>query len=78
MKEIITPTVKKVHISQIMVGDAVLIEGSMETVGKNHISKNQFFGDQYKGYCYHETGGMLDVVVFPRWYKGKLLNPKKE
>lgn len=65
-------TTKKVHISQLMVGDTVMIDGKMQTVGKNHISKSDLFGYQYKGYCHHESKGMMDVVIFPRWIKGEI------
>lgn len=64
-------TTKKVHISELKIGDTVLIGGNdMQTVGKFHLSKSDFFGHQYKGYCHHETGGMIDVVMFPWFSKG--------
>jgi hypothetical protein len=67
-------TTKKVHISQLRIGDTVIIDGIMETVGSKHITKSDFFGYQYKGYCHYETQGMLDVVIFPRWYEGRLVH----
>lgn len=64
---------KKVHISDLKPGDTVVIDGKMETVGKNHLSRNAFFGYQYKGYRHQETAGYLDVALFPKYFKGEIV-----
>lgn len=64
-------SLRKTHLSQLRVGDTVLIDGEMQTVGKSHLTKSELFGLQYKGYCYYETRGFLDVVKFPMWHKGQ-------
>lgn len=64
---------KKVHISDLMAGDTVVIDGDMQTVSPHHITKSDLFGHQYKGYCHRETKGMLDVVLFPKFFKGEFV-----
>lgn len=64
---------KKVHVSDLKAGDTVLMNGEMETVGANHLTRDELFGYQYKGYCQHETAGYLDVVLFPKYNKGKIV-----
>lgn len=68
---------KMVHISDLSPGDTVLVNGDMQTVSKHHLSKSSFFGWQYKGYCHHESKGMVDVVLFPKWSKGVLVGYSK-
>lgn len=65
--------IKKIHISQLKAGDTVIIGEDMQTVSPRHINRSEFFGHQYKGYCHHETQGMIDVVLFPRFFKGDLV-----
>lgn len=64
---------KKVHISEIKAGDTVVVGGRMETVSKHHLTKSDFFGHQYKGYCHHESKGFIELALFPIWSKGKLV-----
>jgi hypothetical protein len=64
---------KKVHISNLRVGDTVVINGEMETVGKNHLTHDAFFGYQYKGYRHQETAGYLDVALFSKYQKGEFV-----
>ena len=65
--------IKKVHISELRQGHTVLVNWDMQTVSKKHLNHDEIFGHQYKGYCHHETKGMIDVVLFPRFYKGELV-----
>lgn len=64
---------KKVHISELKSGDTVLVYGEMHTVSPHHITKSELFGHQYKGYCHRETKGILDVVMFPKFFKGEFV-----
>lgn len=71
-----TKTVK-VHISEINHGDTVMINGQMETVSKNDIVSD-ILGCRYKGNPYRETNGMLEVVLFPKWLKGEIIDYRKQ
>lgn len=68
-----TNPTKKVHISDLKQGDTVMIDGEMRTVSKRQLTNSPFFGPQYDGYCHYETEGYLDVVLFPKYYQGKII-----
>ncbi|WP_425902481.1 hypothetical protein [Agrobacterium radiobacter] len=63
----------KIHISELKAGDTVIVDGNMQTVSPHHITKSELFGHQYKGYCHRETQGMLDVALFPKFFRGEFV-----
>lgn len=58
---------QKIHPSDLNVGDTVLIEGEMLTIGKETI-KTGFFGTLVNGI----KTDSIDQVLFPKWYKGEI------
>lgn len=68
-----TAKTKRLSISDLRQGDTVMIKGEMQTVSKHHLTHDPLFGFQFQGYNHRETAGMLDVVLFPKWYKGKIV-----
>lgn len=53
MKSEINYSIEKVHISSVVIGDTVLHEGVLATVGKGDIKTSEFmgrslFGDSYR------------------------------
>ena len=77
--------VTKVSIKDITVGDTVIHQGHMRTVGKNDIKRDPLFGvllfgDIKKdplfgvllfGDSYNLARILIEKVTFPKWYQGK-------
>lgn len=51
----------KTHISNIMVGDTVMLDGKLTTVGKNNISRCSFMGYSLFG---DSSKRIIDKVYF--------------
>ena len=63
---------EKVLTSQIQVGDTVMIDGHMVTVGKETITHSEFSGVMINGQTFRETGRIIERVLFTKWYQGKI------
>lgn len=63
----------KVSIKDITVGDTVIHEGKMRTVGKKDITRDPLFGVLLFGYSFNLARTLIERVVFPKWYQGKLV-----
>ncbi len=61
-----TETVKASNINH---GDTIIINGKEFTVNGEYI-KNGFFGTTIHG---HNIKGSVERVLFPKWYKGKIV-----
>ena len=60
----------EVHISEIMVGDVVVIDGLQYTVGKNNIKYDSFMGHSLFGDNYRSGTIPVKKMLPVRWYKG--------
>ena len=54
--------------ADVKIGDTVIIHGNMVTVGKENL-KRGFMGTTIRG----ERFDKIQVVLFPRWYKGQIV-----
>jgi hypothetical protein len=61
---------QNISASQINIGDTVLIDGKMQTIGKNNIKFCNFFGYRLNGARTEE----VTRVLFPKWFKGEIVN----
>lgn len=61
----------KVSIKDITVGDTVIHEGKMKTVGKNDIKHDPLFGVLLFGDSFNLGRTFIERVIFPKWYQGK-------
>ncbi|UIW11641.1 MAG: hypothetical protein [Enterobacter phage ENC7] len=61
----------KVSIKDITVGDTVIHEGKMKTVGKKDIKRDPLFGVLLFGDSFNLGRTFIERVVFPKWYQGK-------
>lgn len=55
--------------SDLNLGDTVMIDGKMFTIGKNCITKS-FFGTLVRGQQFKNG---IEQVLFPKWFKGELI-----
>ena len=61
--------IKLVSPSDLVVGDTILVNGNMVTVGKDTV-KNSFFGTTISG---SRIEGKVEQILFKKWYKGKVV-----
>ena len=61
--------IKLVNPSDLNVGDTILINGKMFTVG-NETVKSSFCGTTI---CGERISGMVEQVLFKKWHKGKVV-----
>lgn len=61
--------IKLVNPSDLVVGDTILVNGNMVTVGKDTV-KNSFFGTTISG---NRISDKVEQVLFKKWYKGKVI-----
>ena len=61
--------IKLVSPGDLNVGDTILINGKMFTVGSETV-KSSFFGTTI---CGERTNGMVEQVLFKKWYKGEVV-----
>ena len=61
--------IKLVSTSDLNIGDTVLVNGKMFTVGKDTV-KNSFFGTTING---EKINGKVEQVLFKKWHKGKVI-----
>ncbi len=61
--------IKLVNPSDLVVGDTILVNGNMVTVGKDTV-KNSFFGTTISG---SRIEGKVEQILFKKWYKGKVV-----
>lgn len=66
--------VTKVSIKDITVGDTVIYQGDMRTVGKNDIKRDSLFGVLLFGDSHNLARNLIERVTFPKWYQGKLIS----
>ncbi|QJI10932.1 hypothetical protein GuL6_016 [Buttiauxella phage vB_ButM_GuL6] len=63
--------VTKVSIKDITVGDTVIYQGNMRTVGKNDIKRDPLFGVLLFGDSHNLARNLIERVTFPKWFQGK-------
>ena len=74
-EEILTEyKIKKVHVSQIRIGDTVEHEGHLKTVGKGNIKECNFMGTSLFGDTYNSGTKPVIKVTFPVYKLGKIIN----
>jgi len=61
--------IKLVNPSDLVIGDTVLVNGNMVTVGADTV-KNSFFGTTISG---DRITGKVEQVLFKKWHKGKVV-----
>lgn len=61
--------IKLVNPSDLVIGDTILVNGKMFTVGKDTV-KNSFFGTTISG---SRIEGKVEQILFKKWYKGKVV-----
>lgn len=66
--------VTKVSVKDIMIGDTVIHQGHMRTVGKGDIKNDPLFGVLLFGDSYNLARTKIEKVTFPKWFQGKLIN----
>lgn len=66
----VTPNVSEVHIDLVKVGDTVIQNGEMKTVGRNFLKRGGFMGTTLWGDSYRSGRDLVKVVSFPQFYKG--------
>lgn len=66
--------VTKVSIKDITVGDTVIHQGHMRTVGKNDIKRDPLFGVLLFGDSFNLGRTFIERVTFPKWYQGKRID----
>lgn len=67
-----TNPTKKIKISELSIGDTVIVNGAMQTVGRDDIRNDSFFGPLFKGDSYKAENGEIEIVLFPKWFKGEI------
>lgn len=68
-----TNPTQRVPVSELQAGDTVLIEGTPTTVGAAYLGQCPFMGATLYGDTYATQGRKVDVVLFPKWYKGEIV-----
>ena len=58
------PETKEVHISTIKIGDTVLHNGELRTVGKESFNRSEFMGVSIFGDCYRLGTKKVTLVKF--------------
>lgn len=66
--------VTKVSIKDITVGDTVIHQGHMRTVGKNDIKRDPLFGVLLFGDSFNLGRTFIERVTFPKWCQGKRID----
>lgn len=61
--------IKLVNPNDLVIGDTILVNGKMFTVGKDTV-KNSFFGTTISG---SRIEGKVEQILFKKWYKGKVV-----
>jgi hypothetical protein len=61
-----------VHMGTLRVGDTVIIDGVMKTIGKNYLKHCPFMGTTLYGDCRARFGRQIEVVLFPKFIAGTL------
>lgn len=64
---------EKVHISNVVKGDTLLINGKEMTVGSTDIRNDPFYGMSVFGDCHRHTKGIVERILFPKWYMGQIV-----
>jgi hypothetical protein len=59
-------------VSSIRPGDTVVIDGIAKTVGRQYIKHCSFMGSSIYGDCRALQGRKVDVMLYPKWFKGKM------
>jgi hypothetical protein len=63
-----------ISVSQLKPGDTVIIDGIAKTLGREYIKHCSFMGSSVYGDCRALEGRKIEVMLFPKWYKGKIVN----
>ena len=58
-----------VNPSDLVIGDTILINGKMFTVGKDTV-KTSFFGTTVQG---KRVEGKVEKILFKKWFKGEIV-----
>lgn len=61
-----------VNVSDIQAGDTVIIEGQDYTICQKDISST-FFGTTIRGVSFRGSKNMVERVLYPKWYQGKIV-----
>jgi hypothetical protein len=61
-----------VPVSSIRPGDTVVLNGVAKTVNREYIHHCPFMGSSIFGDCRALHGRKVDVMLFPKWFKGKM------
>ena len=67
-----------VHISEIRRGDTVIHDDKEMTVGKKDIRWNYFFGYSLFGDSYTSGRKLVEVMLFPKWFKGEIIGYRRQ
>ena len=65
----------EIHVSLVKPGDTVMYRGQMRTVSKSNMSHDPFMGHKLFGDNFMCGLEPVSLVVFPRFYQGKQVNP---
>ena len=63
---------ERIHISELRVGDTVLLNGEPKTVNRGDVKKG-FTGYTLLGDPHPFTDGKVEVVLYRKWYKGEVV-----
>jgi hypothetical protein len=66
-------TTERVPVAAIEPGDTVLIDGVARTVCRRDLARDSFFPARVFGQHFHEAGRTVERVLFPVWFRGKLI-----
>jgi hypothetical protein len=64
---------KKVHVSELTQGDTLLVNSILLTVSSRKLKNDNFLGYSYDGNYFRETSGMVEIALFPKFYKGEFI-----
>jgi hypothetical protein len=68
-----TNPTQRVPVSELQPNDTVLIDGAPTTVGASNLRRCPFMGATLYGNTYATQGRKVDLVLFPKWYKGEIV-----
>lgn len=71
MVDIVGNKTKTIHISELKQGDTVIYNGEAETVSISNVRKG-ITGWTYKGDPFYQSGGMVEIVLYRKWFQGKI------
>ena len=60
-----------VHISQIEIGDCIVVAGVMKTMSRGDI-KSGFMGRTIFGDSFRLGADKVERCLFPKWFKGEI------